>query len=81
MLHDRGARMVNALRIRNREHRRGDRAYGVPHPGVLYVDASGTIALKFAKRGYKIRPTFTEIYTGVTEYIAAETSAPNPSSR
>ena len=73
--------MVNALRIRNREHRRGDRAYGVPHPGVLYVDASGTIALKFAKRGYKARPSFKEIYAGVTEFIEAGASAPNPSTR
>lgn len=62
VLSDRGARMVNAFRVRNKSARRGTPQYGIPHPGVVLIDASGVIRAKAAIRGYVERPRFEDIY-------------------
>ncbi len=67
LLSDRSAKHVNAFRVRNKEYRRGHQAYGVPHPGVLFIDVSGLIRGKAAIRGYQRRPSFEELLTLVRE--------------
>ena len=58
MLQDIDAVHVNALGIRNEDYEPGHRAYGIPHPGVLFVDAQGIIRAKVAVPGFRRRPPF-----------------------
>ncbi len=39
----------------------GDRAYGVPHPALLFVDPSGIVTRKYAEEKYFHRRTFATI--------------------
>ena len=75
LLSDKGARHVNALGIRNEDYAEGHSAYGIPHPGVLYVDASGVIALKRAVPGYRDRPPLAELHGAVQALLAVPETA------
>lgn len=50
---------VKAMGILNRQYAAGERAYGIPYPGIFLIDASGTIRAKFAEENYRIRPDFS----------------------
>ena len=58
LLQDVDAEHVNALGIRNEDYPEGHRAYGIPHPGVIFIDAEGIIRAKYAVAGYRERPPF-----------------------
>ena len=62
LLRDVDARHVNALGIRNEDYELGHRAYGIPHPGILFVDREGKILAKFAVPGYRRRPPFDALF-------------------
>ncbi len=62
LLRDIDARHVNALGIRNEEYEEGSRAFGIPHPGVVFVDAGGVIRAKHAVPGYRRRPPFDALF-------------------
>jgi peroxiredoxin len=44
------------LGIRDRQYPTGDRAFGVPHPGIFVLASDRTILAKFFEPGYKTRP-------------------------
>lgn len=67
LLTDRSAKHVNAFKVRNKGYRRGHQAYGVPHPGVLFIDVSGLVRGKAAVRGFQKRPSFEELLELVKE--------------
>ena len=76
LLSDKGAKHVNALGIRNEEYGEGHSVYGIPHPGIFYVDAGGVIALKRAVPGYRDRPPLDELHGALQALLAAtETTA------
>ena len=52
---------VEAFGILNEEYVPGDAGYGIPHPGVFYIDADRVIRLKFAVPGYRQRPPMQDI--------------------
>jgi peroxiredoxin len=56
LLHDADARAVNAYGIRNEQYAPGHRAYGIPHPGMLWIDRDGVVRAKFAEPDYRERP-------------------------
>ena len=58
LLHDAGITHVNALGILNTDYEPGQRAYGVPYPGIFLVDPDGVIQAKFAEESYRDRPDF-----------------------
>lgn len=58
LLHDAAAAHVTALGILNDAYPEGHRAFGIPHPGALLLDANGVVRGKFAIAGYKERPSF-----------------------
>lgn len=58
LLQDEAAAHATALGILNEEYPEGHRAFGIPHPGVLLLDANGVVRGKFAIAGYKERPLF-----------------------
>ena len=70
LLADAEARHVNALGIRNETYEPGHNMYGIPHPGVIYVDAEGVIRAKYAVPGYRSRPPFDALLKHITGLVA-----------
>ena len=58
LLRDADVTHVNALGIRNLDYEPGQRAYGIPYPGIFLIDADGVIRAKFAEEDYRNRPDF-----------------------
>lgn len=56
---------VNAFGIRNEEYEPGHAGYGIPYPGVVYIDPGRVIRLKFAVPGYRQRPPMAEIFAAL----------------
>ena len=67
LLSDQSAATVKGLGILNEDYEPGHRAYGIPHPGVLFVSSDATIALKRAVPSYRERPEFDEILEAVRQ--------------
>ena len=65
LLVDEDVAHVNAFGIRNEGPQPGDPGYGIPHPGVFYIDAEQVIRLKFAVPGYRQRPPMQDILDGI----------------
>lgn len=65
LLKDVDAEHVNAYGIRNEDYEPGSRAYGIPHPGIIFVGADGVVKAKYAVRGYRKRPPFDELLEDV----------------
>ena len=51
-----------AFGIRNENYQPGDSGYGVPHPGILFLNSDGIVELKFAAPGFRNRPSFEAVY-------------------
>ncbi len=73
LLRDEAARHVKAFGVLNEQYQPGDRGYGIPHPGILFIRPSGEIALKFAVPGYRSRPPLAEVHAAI-EALEAEAS-------
>ena len=69
LLRDEAAKHVEAFGVRNEQYPPGDRNYGIPHPGILFVTADGIVALKFAVPGYRQRPPLEEVLQAVTASV------------
>lgn len=65
LLQDIDVRHVDAYGIRNMSYEPGDSGYGIPEPGILYIDASGIVRLKFAVPGYRTRPPFEDLLSAI----------------
>ena len=74
LLSDQDAKTVNALGIRNEQFEEGFGAYGVPHPGVILIDADGKIVLKRAEEKYSDRPSMDDLLEAVKEFVSGEAS-------
>ncbi len=72
LLRDENARHVSALGILNEEYGTGHPAYGIPHPGVIYIGADGTIKAKYAIPGYRQRPPFDALLAHIEGLIDSE---------
>lgn len=72
LLQDIDARHVDAYGIRNQDYGPDDGGYGVPHPGVLYVNAEGIVAFKLAYPGYRERPAFEAIHAALEARTAED---------
>lgn len=59
LLHDAGNTHVKAMGILNTQYSPGERAYGIPYPGIFVLDAQGVIRAKLAEEDYKLRPDFS----------------------
>ena len=69
LLQDQDIKHVNALGIRNEAYGEDSAMYGIPHPGVIFIDAQGTVAAKYAVAGYRQRPPFDALLTHITELV------------
>ena len=59
LLFDENVKHVNAMGLLNTQYEPGQRAYGIPYPGIFLIDAQGVIRAKFAEEDYKLRPEFS----------------------
>ena len=69
LLRDENAQYVNALGIRNMDYTEGHRAYGIPHPGILFIGSDGAIRAKYAVPGYRRRPPFDALYADIEALV------------
>ena len=68
LLHDEERTHVNRLGVLNDvDYEPGQRAYGVPFPGIFLIDAHGTIQAKFAEESYRDRPDFADVLAAAAE--------------
>ena len=65
LLSDKGGELAKALGILNERYEPGHGAHGVPHPGILFIDAEGEVLAKFAVESYRQRPSMAEVLDGV----------------
>ena len=65
LLRDEAVKHVKAYGVLNERYQPGDRGYGIPHPGILFVRPNGEVALKFAVPGYRSRPPLEEVYAAI----------------
>lgn len=70
LLSDQDAKTVKSLGILNEDHEEGSFAYGVPHPGVILVDADGKVVLKRAEEKYSNRPSMDALLEDVKKFTA-----------
>ena len=62
LLRDEDITYVNRLGILNdTDYELGQRAYGVPYPGIFLISSDGIIRAKFAEESYRDRPDFSDI--------------------
>ncbi len=62
LLQDVEMRHVNAFGVLNTtDYEPGDRAWGVPYPGIFLISPDGVIRFKFAEEGYRVRPDFADV--------------------
>ena len=73
LLFDRNSKIARAFGVRDRSYRRGDQAYGVPRPGIAFIDNRGKIAAKAAVRGFRERPKLDEVYRLVVRTLGSNT--------
>ncbi|NKC01611.1 MAG: redoxin domain-containing protein [Pseudomonadales bacterium] len=71
LLRDQDAQHVTALGIRSEEYEEGHRAYGIPHPGVIFLDGEGVIRAKYAVPGYRQRPPFDALVEHLRGLVAS----------
>jgi len=57
--------------ILNKDYAPGHRAYGIPYPGIIYLDTNQVVRAKFADEGYKRRPPLIDVYARLKAQIAA----------
>ena len=68
LLRDEGMTHVNRLGILNdTDYEPGQRAYGVPYPGIFVISGDGIIRAKFAEESYRYRPDFSDILAVAAE--------------
>lgn len=65
LLRDVEAEHMVAFGVLNEDYAPGDRAYGIPHPGILYIDANGLVKAKYAIPGYRKRPPLEQVLADV----------------
>jgi peroxiredoxin len=65
LLHDEAAKHVLAYGVLDEAYGPDSRNYGIPHPGILYVGADGTVLAKFAVAGYRSRPPFGDVLEAI----------------
>lgn len=73
LLQDVDTRHVDAWGIRNQEYGPDHFGYGIPHPGMVWLDAEGRVRAKFALPGYRKRPPFDVVHEAIRRLIEADT--------
>lgn len=71
LLSDQNVVAVTAFDVLNTEYEPGHRGYGIPYPGVFFIDRDGEVAAKFAVPGYRERPPLAAIEAELRELLGS----------
>lgn len=74
LLGDQGARHVRAFKVRNSLFGPRDPSYGIPYPGLVYIDAAGVIRARFAVEGYRAHPPPQAVLDAIAALVPANAS-------
>jgi len=77
LLRDENGKHAIAFDILNEDYAPGHRNYGIPHPGILYLDANQVVRAKFADEGYRRRPALDVVYARLKAQLASKASTPH----
>jgi peroxiredoxin len=75
LLSDTDVASVRAFDVLNDDYEPGHRAYGIPYPGVFFIDRKGIIAAKFAVPGYRERPPLAVIEAELRQILGSSAQA------
>ena len=75
LLSDRDGEYMGALGIRNEEFGPGHPGFGIPHPGIMLIDASRTVLYKAALENYRVRPPFDALFDAVSAAVRETSGA------
>lgn len=64
---DMGSKLIKQLGILNKDVAESSKAYGIPHPTILLLDADGKVTDIFQHAGYKQRPEIDSVLAAVAE--------------
>lgn len=70
LLSDPDGEYMAGLGIRNEAYGPGHPGFGIPHPGVVLIDASGTVLYKAAEEDYRQRPDFDAVFDATREAVS-----------
>mgnify|MGYP001032708765 FL=1 len=65
LLQDKDVRHFAAYGVENEHYEPGESGYGIPHPGILFINPEGVVEIKFAAPGFRNRPSFEAIYSAI----------------
>lgn len=66
LLSDQGSDAIRAFNLLNEDMQPASRAYGIPHPAVIFIRNDGTIAAVLREEGFKTRPSVDSILQSAT---------------
>ena len=75
LLSDPDGEYVEAIGIRNEEYEPGHPGFGIPHPGIMLIDASRTVLYKAALENYRVRPPFDALFDAVSAAVRETSGA------
>jgi len=61
LLSDQGSEAIRAFSLLNEDMQPASRAYGIPHPSVVFIRNDGTVAAVLREEDYKTRPSVEAI--------------------
>ena len=71
LLSDPDGEYVAALGIRNDKYGPGHPGFGIPHPGIMLIDPSGSVLYKAAEEDYRVRPSLEGVFEAVGAAVGA----------
>lgn len=72
LLSDTDSAMITAFGLLNDQYQPGSRAYGIPHPAIVFVSKDGVVRSVLREEGYRTRPERDLILETITTLNAAE---------
>ncbi len=72
LLSDPGSATIKAFGLLNAEMAEGSRAYGVPHPAIVFITADGIVADVLREEGYKTRPAAEVVLARAEALVSAQ---------
>ena len=66
MLSDKDLTVIRQFGLLNTSYEPGTKYYGVPYPGIFFIDHQGVIRAKFAEENYRDRPLIDDLINAVS---------------
>ena len=74
MLSDEGSLVIRQFGLINPSYEQDTKYYGVPYPGIFFIDNLGVIRAKFAEESYRDRPLIDDLINAVSASLSTGSS-------